>query len=347
MATIEPRKSSNGSVSYRVKIRSKSKSQSKTFSKLSDARKWVNEIESSIAHTSAAPKDKTIGGMIDRFLCENPLNEVQMENKGVHLNRWKREIGDMSLAEVTPDIIGQIKIKLLSEKTHRKIKRSNGTVARYLASLSSVYTIAVNEWQWATDNPVRKVKKPKESRGRVRFLDDDERRRLLAECQKSKNPHLYICTVLALSTGMRYSELMNLTWRDVNMQKGFVILHQTKNGERRRIPLSRIALSLLSKHSKKSALLFPSSNDKTKHAELRTAFENALKRAYIEDFHWHDLRHSAASYLTMNGASLAEVAEILGHKTLQMVKRYSHLSDSHVSKVVSDMNDVIFKNLHE
>jgi site-specific recombinase XerD len=89
-------------------------------------------------------------------------------------------------------------------------------------------------------------------------------------------------------------------------------------------------------------LLFPSKVNPTKPIDLRKPFETALKKAEIDDFHWHDLRHCTASYLAMNGASLAEIAEVLGHKTLSMVKRYSHLSDSHVSNVVASMNEKIF-----
>jgi integrase len=88
-------------------------------------------------------------------------------------------------------------------------------------------------------------------------------------------------------------------------------------------------------------LVFPN-HQFTKPIDLRTPFENAVKRAGIIDFRWHDLRHSCASYLAMNNASLAEIAEILGHKTLQMVKRYAHLSDAHTSKVVERMNEKIF-----
>ena len=90
-------------------------------------------------------------------------------------------------------------------------------------------------------------------------------------------------------------------------------------------------------------LLFPGTLNKNKPIDLRTPFEKALKTAGINDFRWHDLRHCCASYLAMNGASLGEIAEVLGHKTLSMVKRYSHLSDSHVSGVVSRMNQKIFQ----
>ena len=107
------------------------------------------------------------------------------------------------------------------------------------------------------------------------------------------------------------------------------------------------ALELLQEHSKvrrlDTDLLFPGKNPE-KPIDLRKPFDNALKQAEIADFRWHDLRHCTASYLAMNGASLAEIAEVLGHKTLQMVKRYAHLSDGHVSSVVESMNKKYLKN---
>jgi integrase len=128
------------------------------------------------------------------------------------------------------------------------------------------------------------------------------------------------------------------------LNDGFLILHETKNGERRRIPLSGQGLELLKMHSKirrlDTDLLFPGKTGKP--VRLEKAWNAVLKQADIHDFRWHDLRHCTASYLAMNGASLAEIAEVLGHKTLQMVKRYSHLSDSHLSSVLSDMNYKIF-----
>jgi integrase len=138
----------------------------------------------------------------------------------------------------------------------------------------------------------------------------------------------------------------------VDLHQGRITLHETKNGERRVVPLAGKALELLQAHAKvrrlDTPLLFPSKvrDPKTKvpvgPMDLRTPWENALKTAGIEDFRFHDLRHSAASYLAMNGASLAEIAEVLGHKTLQMVKRYSHLSEAHTAGVVARMNARIF-----
>jgi len=137
-----------------------------------------------------------------------------------------------------------------------------------------------------------------------------------------------------------------LKWQDVNLKDGFLILHETKNGERRRVPLAGYGLELLREHAKArrfdTQLLFPGIVQKVKPLNLRPVFKIALDSAEISDFKWHDLRHCTASYLAMNGASLSEIAEVLGHKTLNMVKRYAHLSDGHVSNVVASMNAKIF-----
>jgi integrase len=205
--------------------------------------------------------------------------------------------------------------------------------------------MAVKEWGWLEHSPLPKVTKPKLPAGRVRYLSDDERTRLLKACKESVNPYLYTIVVLALSTGARKMEILKLRWQDVDLNRGVVILHDTKNGERRVLTLVGYALELMQqlatvRHSEND-LIFPSHNRK-KPLVIRHPWEVALKQANIDNFHFHDLRHSAASYLAMNGASLAEIAEVLGHKTLNMVKRYSHLSHEHTSKVVASMNSKIF-----
>jgi integrase len=200
----------------------------------------------------------------------------------------------------------------------------------------------VKEWGWVEGNPLTKVTKPKEPRGRVRFLDDDERERFLVACRESASPDLYPAVILALSTGARQQEVLGLRWPQVDLVRRVATLHETKNGERRVLPLAGPALELLRERSRvrrlDTDLVFPGRTKPNKPVDLRTPFATALKRAGIADFHWHDLRHTAASYLAMNGASLAEIAEVLGHKTLAMVKRYAHLSEAHTASVVERMN---------
>ncbi|MDD2660199.1 MAG: site-specific integrase [Methylococcales bacterium] len=344
MATIETRTTENGEKSYRVKVRLKGyPAQSATFDRLTDAKKWAASTESAIREgrhfKTAEAKKHTVSDMLTRYYSEvlpNYNEKEQKERKG-KLKWWQQAIGHCSLADVTPAAINEHKCKMT---------QSAATVDKYLKNLSHTFTVAVHDWGWLEDNPVKKVKSPKLPRGRVRFLDDDERQRFLTSCQQSSNEWLYLCAILALSTGMRQGELMKLKWQDVNLRDCFIILHETKNGERRRVPLAGHGLELLREHAKvrrlDADLLFPSKFNPNQPIDLRKPFEKALQAAEISDFHWHDLRHCTASYLAMNGASLAEIAEVLGHKTLQMVKRYAHLSDEHVSNVVASMNAKIF-----
>jgi len=350
MARIKTRTATDGTTRYTAEIRLKGyPAQAATFKRKTDANKWIQDTESAIREgrhfKTAEAKKHTVDEMIDRYLSGAKLTKVQDDHTGLHLRRWKDEIGYMLLADVNADAITLIKEKLLNEEFRGK-PRSPTTVLRYMASLSTVFTTAVRDWAWLEDSPMKNIKKPTAARGRVRFLNDDERERLLIACQESRNKQLYLCVILAISTGMRQAELFGLKWADVNLKERHIILHETKNGERRRVPLAGLVLELLQEHAKvrrlDTPLLFPGIKNPLTPIDLQQPWETARKNAGVMDFTWHDLRHCTASYLAMNGASLAEIAEVLGHKTLSMVRRYAHLSDGHVSNVVASMNAKIF-----
>jgi integrase len=351
MATIEKRVSVDGTANYRVRVRLRGfPPQTASFKRLTDAKKWVQQTESAIRegrHFKTVESRKHIlKEAVERYIqsvlpSKKPNSQ---RDQAKQLQWWSDNIGYLSLADVTPAIIAEQRDKLAQGKTSRG-DRTNATVNRYLAILSHLFTVSVKEWGWSHENPVLKVTRLKEPRGRVRFLSDDERVRLLEACKKSESEYLYSVVVLALSTGARKMEILGLKWQDVDLARSVVILHETKNGERRVLILTSLALELMKQHAKirtlNCDLVFPAKSF-DKPIDLSTPWETALKRADIKDFRFHDLRHSAASYLAMNGASLAEIAEILGHKTLSMVKRYSHLSEAHTSKVVAKMNEKIF-----
>lgn len=356
MASIEKRTSSDGKSSYRVKVRLKGlPTESASFERKTDAQKWAASIESAIRENrhfkTTEAKRHTLNELIDRYIRDVlPTKPKSRDKQKAMLEWWKGEIGSYALSDVSPALIAESRDKLAAGKTKRGTQRNPATVVRYLAALSVCFTHAVKEWGWIDDSPMRKVTKPKESRGRVRFLSDDERARLLKACKESSNAYLYPAVVLALSTGMRSGEIMGLTWDVLDLNRGRAILHETKNGERRAVAITGHALEVVKEMGKvrriDSNLLFPSKEiapqKPQKPIDLRAPWLAALKKADIQDFKFHDLRHSAASYLAMNGASLAEIAEVLGHKTLQMVKRYAHLSEGHTARVVESMNQKIF-----
>ncbi|OJY32619.1 MAG: integrase, partial [Legionella sp. 40-6] len=244
MANIEKRVNQDGKVTYRVKVRLKGfPTQNATFERLTDARKWAQNTESAIREgrhfKTTEAKRRTLSQLIERYIEDIlPSKPKNSKNTLLHLTWWKAELGSFSLADISPAMIAEKRDHLASGITKRNTKRSPSTVVRYMAALSHAFTIAVKEWGWLEDSPMRRVTKPKEPRGRVRFLSDEERTRLLEECKNSDSETLYLAVVLALSTGARRMEILGLQWQDIDLQRGFITLHETKNGERRALPLA-------------------------------------------------------------------------------------------------------------
>jgi len=359
MATIQQRQRSDGKKQHRVQIRIKGfPPQSATFDRLTDAKRWAQQTEAAIREgryfKTTESRRRTFAEMIERY-DQNVLSiktEVSAKKQRPQLNWWKSQLGNYTLGDVTPSVIVECRDRLASEKTCRGTIRSKATVNRYLAALSHCFSIAVREWEWLDDSPMRKVSKYRESNQVVRFLSDDERIALLIACEESQNQYLNCVVVIALSTGMRRNEILTLTWNQIDFDRRTITLSpaDTKNSEYRVVPLAGKAFDLLHEVSRirriDSPLVFPAKariGKEAKPTDIQTAWKFALKRAQIDDFRFHDLRHSAASYLAMNGATLSEIAEVLGHKTLQMVKRYAHLSEAHTSSVVQRMNEKIFQ----
>jgi integrase len=363
MAVIDERKGRNGETIYRVRIRIKGRPiECKSFARKRDAKEWAASREESlkaeITFGAAAHSKKPLSAFIDRYIeLELPKHKHGNHRTNIRnrLGWWRDFTGDTPIRDVTPALLAEGRDRLLQEghtkhrygpKSGSTKRKSANTVIGYMVALSHVFTVACKEWGWLTSNPMSNVKKPSKPQGRVRFLDDDERDRLIEACQQSPCAYLLPVVVMAISTGARYSEIMHLRWRDIDLERGVARLERTKNGERRALPLTHKALELIRQLHKEASpdnrdLLFPRADGLAPFA-IQKYWKAALKKADIEDFRFHDLRHSAASYLAMNGATLAEIAEVLGHKTLQMVKRYAHLSDQHTASVVERMNRKIF-----
>lgn len=359
MATIQTRTTQDGETRYKAVIRLKGfPTQTATFQRKTDAKLWVQATESAIREgrhfKTAEAKRHTLADLVDRYVRDVLPGKRSAESQRRHFVWWRKHYGAYALSDLTPALVSEARDKLAAGSTTRGERRANGTVNRYLAALSHACTVAVREWAWLDSNPLRKVRKLKEPRGRVRFLDEVELARLMAAVRASTNPNLYAIVLMAVSTGMRQGEILGLRWQDVDLDAGRIVLHETKNGERRVVPLAGTARDAVKAHSQvrriDSDLVFPGSRRKdgtTRRCDLRNAWLSAVKTADLDDFRFHDLRHTTASYLAMNGATLSDIAAVLGHKTLAMVKRYAHLSEAHTAGVVEKMNARFLGATHE
>lgn len=384
MASIRERVSADGKKSFHVQVRLQGfPPQTKSFDTKTEAKRWAQYVETELRAGRYMPvaraQRRTVKDMLEEYRQRVliPLKPKRVRDQGPQLDWWISKIGHYSLADITAEPIGRARDELLTKPIPSPAKRppadgdgsvmvkgkpklrAPATAVRYMAVLSHAFNVAVKEWEWLPASPMTKVKKPKVANGRVRYLTSDELERLRAAARLSPNRFLAPVIEIAIATGMRQGELMGLRWRDVLLddddQHALILLEETKNGERRGVPLTGQGLvafkSLRDAHRqsnrgavKADELLFPSSavpkpHEKPKPMELRSAWNTVLKKAGIEDFRFHDLRHTTASYLAMEGATAPEIAEVLGHKDLQMVKRYAHLSKAHITGVLARMNE--------
>ena len=299
-------------------------------------------------------KKHTFAELIDRYIkYELPDRKSDHQKFEMQLNWWKDKLGAYLLSDITASLLSEYRdilqkepsVKELKDGTKLEKSRSNATINRYMAALSIALTKASREWEWLEENPMIKVTKKKESRGRLRFLSDDEHNELLKACEQASNPLIHLLVVVALSTGARFSEILYLKWNEVDLKRKVFYFMDTKNGENRAVPISLKAYKLLKEHSKirkiNTGYVFARFDGK-KPIDLRHQWEEVIKNANLTNFRFHDLRHTAASYLAMNGATLVEISDILGHKTMQMVKRYSHLTQKHTADILERMNEKQF-----
>jgi integrase len=235
-------------------------------------------------------------------------------------------------------------------KQRRSEQVEPATVNREFSRLRHMLKCAL-DWGYIKNNPCRGIKELKEPPGRIRYLSHEEMEKLLTTCDpqslrenpnnagrplsKLINVYLRPIVEIALHSGMRRGEILGLRWKDIDFRESRIILEKTKNNERRTIYMNETlyqALKVLPVHLH-SDLVFPDINGNM----LSVAFERACKRAGVEDFRFHDLRHTFASYLTMGGANLRTVQTLLGHKDLRMTMRYSHLSPEHLKEAVTTL----------
>jgi integrase len=293
------------------------------------------------AETARAEKARTLGyappakdtflEIVPRYLNHQHARltaSAYERTRGIVEGHLKDSFGPVRLADIRRGHVEQY-------VTERSGEVSPGTVIRELNVLKHLLNCAVG-WEKIPVNHAHGVRPPKDRAGRLRYLQPTELVAVLVECPQWLRP---IAGLLAF-TGMRRSELLGLRWLDVDRQGGRIILPQTKNGSGRTVWLDELALQTLAmlpqNGSKPTDRIFTGEQISPENVSL--AFLRACRRVGIADFRLHDLRHTAASWLRMQGADIGTVADLLGHKDLRMAKRYQHLSPNFLRAAVRGLD---------
>lgn len=364
MATIRKRTSKKGKVSYFVEVRKLGYSPvRKTFTRKSDAVDFANKTETAmnegkykelnrtIVEGSERKTIKTMTQLIDYF--EKNIAPVRYKEHSPKykcmFDWWRAHIGGIHVTKLLASDISECKELLATEKIFkgkRECTRGNNTVNKYIMCISAVLTYAVKELEIIEVNPCSKVKLMPKPNGRTRFLTKEEAEKLKYAC-KQHSEMLYIFFMLLITTGARYGEVLDLKVENFDLNNNMVHFLNTKNGENRGVAIDTNLIHRIFTYLKKneiSAGYIFSKKSTGKLWYVRGLLLKAIERAGLNDFHIHDNRHTTASYIAMNGGSLLDIAEILGHKSLIMAKRYSHLTQKHTATVLHEAVKVFLDN---
>lgn len=271
----------------------------------------------------------TLYALLDRYAKDVAPTKKGADVELLRLRTLARDdLARFKLSALSPLVLADWRDRRLSSGC------AGATVRRELDVLSALFNWARRELMIAVENPVAGIRRPPPSRARDRRFEDGEEARLMAALedgpgvredgkqyrQGTRNPWIRPVVELAIETAMRRGELLALAWENINLSKRTAYLPDTKNGETRTVPLSSRAIAVLSGLPRSiDGRVFPVTTN-----ALKLAFERAVRRAGIEDFHFHDLRHEATSRLAEKLPNLIELASVTGHKDLRMLKRYYH-----------------------
>lgn len=310
--------------------------QSKTFPTKTEAINWAKGIETDMRRglfqSTTEAERTTLRDLIKDFKTDFAphhyrTRDDEKEAWRFQLTRLDDALGDYSLAAIDQKLVAKYRDDRLKGNGGRKAV-GEATVRKELYMLSKLLGFAQNEKgiMLPRGNPIDKIRKPSDGKGRDRRLSSDEWQAFETECRKSRNPWLWPAVQLGVETAMRQGELLSLTWKQINKKHKLAMLtdpDKIKNEEPRAVPLSPAALQVLEDLPRSTTgFVLP-----VERMTLYHAFMYACQRADIEDFTFHDLRHEALSRLAERGDfTVLEMAAVSGHKTLQMLKRYTHLS---------------------
>ncbi len=335
MASIYKRPSKDGkSFTWRVAVRVKGfPAICKTFDRKQEAEDWGQDTERRIKSNQfnfdQHKQHNTFNDLLDRATNDGVLQHHRsIDDTMRHLKYWGERLGNYDLVHLDAALIGKERQFLLETPTIKGKKRSPASVNRTLSTLSTIMTYATKNLQWIEENPCSRIMKLKESPGRDRVLSEDEIIRLLAACRASSSPYLYCIVLIAITTGARQGEILNLEYRDIQFDNQLASIRETKNGRPRSIALSKEVVEeikrLYVKRDSLKPLIF-ASKTVFGQVDIKKSWGTALKHTGITGCCFHTIRHSYATLAASIGASNLELSTAMGHRTLSQLQRYTHL----------------------
>jgi integrase len=333
MATI--RKLPSGKVNVQVR-REGQPPASATFKTATEAKAWARKIEGDIdtGKHFGHSRIKTVADAIDAF-TKLQATIATADDRNRHLAWWRAQYGTRKLFHFTSDTVDTGRETLATENIEPDPKkparhRAPQTVRHYLMSLSACMDYARRKKRWIEKNPVSDIDAPPVSPGRIRWLSAAKRKALLTACDKSGNPDLALIVRIALASGARQAEITHLRWPMLDLSRECAFLPTSKTGEPRVLPLpGEVAKALRARAKVRrlgSDLVFPSPDDPNRPRNIWQAWNVARKAAKLPDFRFHDLRHTAATEMLRAGVDSRIVATVLGHRSMNMMRRYAHVA---------------------
>ncbi len=264
---------------------------------------------------------KTFKDLMEKLMLEHATKQARntQVSYNTSLNHLRPFFGETCLAAITPKMVVRYQVQRWNERV------KPASINLELAMLSMAFTLAVKSWEWVEVNPVIKVKKLKVDNERDRWLSRDEERRLF----ENSPEWLRDLISFALHTGLRQEELLCLEWSRVDLFRKTILISDTKSRKPKMLPLNKIALDVICKRSKVKCIkndyvFFDAKGNKITAIHLRRAFNLVTEKVGIDNFRWHDLRHTFATRLAQRGVDLYKISKLLGHRDIKMTQRYAH-----------------------
>jgi integrase len=305
----------------------------KTFPTRDEAKIWARLIESEIDRGIYVSRYEaehiTFSQLIHRYQKEVTPLKKSASREISRLKCLDIFFGEVALARINSEMVARFRDERLS------LNLSGATVIKDLNTLSHIIDTAIKEWGlYISQNPAKNIRKPRVNNSRSRRLSYEEEIILLAKCREH-SLMMESVVIFAIETAMRLGEIINLKWNDINIVHCIAVIHETKNGEMRKVPLSNTSINALKSLTKRLG------SDKVfwkwkSVSSFQSSWQRIVLKSGIKNFRFHDLRHEATSRLFEMNLNMIEVSTITGHKTLQMLKRYTHLSVDKITKKINE-----------